>query len=602
MNYLRPFELVAPTAAIGAILLMPFGPLLFPRAYLLFLFTYFITYLYLSINHFFKFCISARKIKYNIRQWNATQRVTSGDSNTSSVAGSLSGSPLPTPTRTSYTPLSDFDEMEASLKLYEDSHWIHAFIIPNYAEPEPLLRDTIKRLANHRILAFLADQNFVSSTTLITPLHFRRNAQTNYVIILAMEESELGHEAKAQNLKDHFTNHFLHFIITSHPSGIPGEARGKGSNVAYAARTGAQELIHRNVEKRRVVFTVTDSDSAIPELYVTEVEKAISQAEDPYTTLCSPPIFFSRNSFEVPAAVRVTDTTWSIMVMQNLSNSRGLSFPCSTYSLSMVLAERVGYWDVDADSVGEDMHMWLKCFFKTEGAARTVPIFVPINLTNVQTTGYVSNMYARYVQATRHMNGVADVAYTLKSAFLPKQQNNFDSKSLLPLSNKYGNYFSVANLFDKIVVCFHVLEAHLIPCTSGWLMFAAVPVMQFLLFPPHPLLSYVAPTENPILTSEFYATLWNLVKIVTVLLPMPLFGMLAVYENLHRTVDRELLRKSRTESRTWRNILDYVWLPVAAWLFLTLPSTVACVKRLIKHEDKYIVAEKIFHEEPENKF
>ncbi|RUS33766.1 hypothetical protein BC938DRAFT_484043 [Jimgerdemannia flammicorona] len=59
------------------------------------------------------------------------------------------------------------------------------------------------------------------------------------------------------------------------------------------------------------------------------------------------------------------------------------SFPCSTYSQSMVLAERVGYWDVDADSFGEDMHTWLKCFFKTEGAARTVPIFVPINLTNV---------------------------------------------------------------------------------------------------------------------------------------------------------------------------------------------------------------------------
>src|ERR1700730_371719 len=97
--------------------------------------------------------------------------------------------------------------------------------------------------------------------------------------------------------------------------------------------------------------------------------------------LLTPPIFFSRNSFDVPAAVRVTDITWSAMVMSNLSNSRGLAFPCSTYSLSMVLAERVGYWDTDADSVGEDLHMWLKCFFKTDGTARSAPIFVPINLT-----------------------------------------------------------------------------------------------------------------------------------------------------------------------------------------------------------------------------
>ncbi|RUS24028.1 hypothetical protein BC938DRAFT_474238, partial [Jimgerdemannia flammicorona] len=242
MNYFRhPFELVAPTAAIGAILLMPLGPLLIPRVYLLFLFTYFTTYLYLSINHFRKFCISAHKIKKNIRQWNVAQRAASGDSNTSSVAGSIPSSPTP---MMNYAP--DFDEVEVSLKLYEDSHWLHAFIIPNYAEPEALLRDTIKRLANHK------------------------NAQTNYIIILAMEESEMGHEHKAQNLKNLFIDNFLHFIVTSHPSGIPGEARGKGSNVAYAARVGAQELIHRNIEKRRVVFTITDSDSAIPELYVKE--------------------------------------------------------------------------------------------------------------------------------------------------------------------------------------------------------------------------------------------------------------------------------------------------------------------------------------------
>lgn len=100
-----------------------------------------------------------------------------------------------------------------------------------------------------------------------------RNAQTNYVIILAMEASEQGHEVKALNLQDHFANHFFHFIVTVHPSGIPGEARGKGSNVAYAAKVAAQELIRRGVDKRRVIFTVTDSDSAIPELYVKEVRR-----------------------------------------------------------------------------------------------------------------------------------------------------------------------------------------------------------------------------------------------------------------------------------------------------------------------------------------
>src|SRR5438105_1503639 len=79
--------------------------------------------------------------------------------------------------------------------------------------------------------------------------------------------------------------------------------------------------------------------------------------------------------------------------------------------------------------------MWLKCFFKTGGVARSAPIFVPINLTNVQTTGYMSNIYARFVQAKRHYNGVADVAYTLKSAFSGTDHDSVDKELSLTLSS-----------------------------------------------------------------------------------------------------------------------------------------------------------------------
>lgn len=86
-----------------------------------------------------------------------------------------------------------------------------------------------------------------------------------------MEGSEAGHEEKGANLMNYFKNSFLHFIITVHPPNLPGESRGKGANVAYAARTGCSELLCRGVERRHIILTVSDSDSAIPELYVKEV-------------------------------------------------------------------------------------------------------------------------------------------------------------------------------------------------------------------------------------------------------------------------------------------------------------------------------------------
>lgn len=93
-------------------------------------------------------------MRRTIRNWNQSQRINNAnDKPSASAASSGPASPSPTPTRERYAGIVDDDrleEMEASLKLYEDSHFVHAFIVPNYAEPEGLLRDTIKRLANHR--------------------------------------------------------------------------------------------------------------------------------------------------------------------------------------------------------------------------------------------------------------------------------------------------------------------------------------------------------------------------------------------------------------------------------------------------------------------
>lgn len=407
-----------------------------------------------------------------------------------------------------------------------------------------------------------------------------------------MEASEQGHEEKGRRLKEYFNSKFYGFIMTSHPVGIPGEYRGKGSNVNYAVRQGCAEMIDQGYDRRKIILTIMDSDAAIPELYIMEVENALNKSDDPYYTICAPPIFFSRNCNQVPAAVRMADITWAAMVMSNLSNSDGLCVPCSNYSLSLILAERVGYWDVDADAIGEDMHMWLKCFFKTDGHARTAPIYVPINLTNVQCDGYMANLNARYVQAKRHFQGVADLGYTIKHMAV-SYKNRKQQKGLLDY------HMATSGFMDKLAACSVILEAHMIPASSGWLMFAAVPLMQIMLFPPFPWMVIVNPANNPLLTSDFFYKLWTVVKMITVFLPFPLFGTLAIYEHLHRYIDREFYKKSKTESRSWKNVLDYTSLPIAAWLFLTIPSTIACVKRLFAGEEAYIVGAKIFKEEEE---
>jgi hypothetical protein len=64
-----------------------------------------------------------------------------------------------------------------------------------------------------------------------------------------------------------------------------------------------------------MLLTVMDADATIPELYVDSLERAMIAADEPYNTLYCPPMFFSRNSLSVPAAVRCTDIVWYVLIL-----------------------------------------------------------------------------------------------------------------------------------------------------------------------------------------------------------------------------------------------------------------------------------------------
>jgi hypothetical protein len=51
-----------------------------------------------------------------------------------------------------------------------------------------------------------------------------------------MEQREVNAESKALSLINEFVKKFRSIDFTLHPSDIPGEAAGKGSNIGWAAR------------------------------------------------------------------------------------------------------------------------------------------------------------------------------------------------------------------------------------------------------------------------------------------------------------------------------------------------------------------------------
>jgi hypothetical protein len=150
---------------------------------------------------------------------------------------------------------------------------------------------------------------------------------------------------------------------------------------------------------------------------------------------------------EVPIFVRVFDDMHSFAHFGNLFSMSNLSFPLSNYTVSYQLMKNVGFWDTCADAIGEDMHNISKCFYKTGGKLETRVIHTAFNQVNVCTgNGFISDMKAKYTQASRHMEGVADMAYGLKRF----------------VENIY--------CFRQWILTYNLLEAHIIQLTLSFII------------------------------------------------------------------------------------------------------------------------------------
>jgi len=158
------------------------------------------------------------------------------------------------------------------------------------------------------------------------------------------------------------------------------------------------------------------------------------------TTLYSAPIIFDRNAHNVPAIVRVADVLWSAAGMSGLYKGSSIAPPTSVYSLPLELVDRVGGWDCDSEAIGEDLHMYLKCFFALNGNLTTRTVLSPVSQTNVTgggrgkgLFGIVTDMRARYKQAIRHMWGALDTGYAIRKTAELWQERKHTSRAFRPL-------------------------------------------------------------------------------------------------------------------------------------------------------------------------
>jgi cellulose synthase/poly-beta-1,6-N-acetylglucosamine synthase-like glycosyltransferase len=421
--------------------------------------------------------------------------------------------------------LSKMDWASYAKKLPDFGKIHHVIIIPNYKENLDKVKITLEYIAN---------QDF---------------PRKRILIVLAMEERE-GKEARLRGeaLIKEYHRTFGFIGATYHPD-LPGEIKGKASNSTWAAKYISKLIRQKAFDPKLVTVTSCDADSLLPAKYFSYLTYEFLTDPDRYYHFYWAPVLLYSNFWEVPLPIRLQATISSIMRLSLLSRPETL-IHVSTYSLSLTMLEKIGYWDTDI--VPEDWHIFLQAFFNLGENVKTLPIYLTVSRDAVNHSTYIGALRSRYEQEKRWAWGVTDVPYALYKFF---------TTPYIPL-------------FPKFFRVFYVLEAHLFWPTSFFLLTlgASIPALVNPVFS-RTALGYTLPKM-----SGFILTITTL------------FLTILIYIDI-----KSHPRRPITYSIAKTPLLFFQWflLPIISFFFSSLPALEAHTRLLLGKRLEYKVTEKM---------
>jgi cellulose synthase/poly-beta-1,6-N-acetylglucosamine synthase-like glycosyltransferase len=282
----------------------------------------------------------------------------------------------------------------ARLPGYHRMH--HLVLVPTYRESDEILSDTLECIANQT-----------------TPAD-------KIAVVLAFEERDPEAPERASRLSERFANAFGALLVTMHPD-LPGEVKGKSSNLHWAARRVQDELIATGgLDARNLLVTVCDADSRMDRQYLAALSLEVLSHPDGRLHVYQPAILFYANYSRLAFPLRAVSSVFSLYSLARLAATHRL-VPQSTYSLTWWAARRVGFWDVDV--VPEDSHMFFKVWLHLGKRVRTRAMYLPVYADAAEGVNLLGSVGSTYQQIRRWAWGVSDVPYltlrTLRARHIP---------------------------------------------------------------------------------------------------------------------------------------------------------------------------------------
>lgn len=270
-------------------------------------------------------------------------------------------------------------------KLDQLPHWQrihHVVFLPTFKEDLDVIRGTLRSLAASQY----------------------RNDRL--IVVLAGEARDHEHFQKcAQAAEREFRGIFNRFVITEHPSNLPGEIPGKGSNLNYAGHA-VKDLLEKELPEipaEDIIASAFDVDTIAHPQYFAYLTYMYLTIKDPLHASYQPVALFANNIWTAKMPVRIAAFGTTFWLLSELARPDRM-WTFSSHSMPWKMLLDVDFWQKDI--VSEDSRIFLQAFLHYHGNYRVEPLYLPVSMDTVTGATYRESLWALYKQQRRWAWGV----------------------------------------------------------------------------------------------------------------------------------------------------------------------------------------------------
>ncbi|MBI2124071.1 MAG: glycosyltransferase family 2 protein [Candidatus Wildermuthbacteria bacterium] len=292
--------------------------------------------------------------------------------------------------RAGYKKMREHEKTDWMLKLQNIPNWRdmwHLVVVVAYKEPYEIIRESLRAVASSDY------------------------PKEKLIVVLALEERAAPSKGMGDALAEEFKDSFFKFLITLHPSGLPGEIAGKGSNEAWATKEAKEKIIDPlAIPYTKVIATSLDADTIVLPRYFGCLAWHYATVPNAQRASFQPIPLFINNAWQAGALSRIfsfSATFWQTMNQER--PEKLITF--SSHSMSFQALVDVGF--KQKNIVADDSHIFWQCFLHYNGDYRAYPLYYPIRMDANVGRNFLETMRNMYRQQRRWAYGVSEVPYFL---------------------------------------------------------------------------------------------------------------------------------------------------------------------------------------------